>query len=73
MDGHDDREKTGHPQTMQGRPQMGEEPERRRRPDMKRKAELFQLAQGIAAQVGELTRPHERCLLRQMVEMLLEA
>ncbi len=39
-----------------------------------RKAELFTVAQGIAAQVNAQVREGpERCLLRQMVEMLLES
>lgn len=44
----------------------------RRRSSAQRKDELFQLAKAIAAQVEAGTRPHERCLLRNMVEMLLD-
>ena len=42
--------------------------------DAARKGELFQLAQSIAAQVQQLTRRgRERCLLRQLVEILLDS
>ncbi len=37
-----------------------------------RRQELFKLAHDIASHVGQATRRHERCLLRQMVECLLE-
>lgn len=45
---------------------------KRRGPDMKRKAELFAIAQGIAAQLQSMTQGRERCMVRQMVEMLLD-
>lgn len=48
------------------------EPKRDRAMDMKRKGELFAIAQGIAAQLQATTNRRERCFVRAMVEALLE-
>lgn len=37
-----------------------------------RKAELFQLAQSIVAQVKAMTHRRERCFLNNMVQLLLD-
>jgi hypothetical protein len=70
----EDCNEAGYPQAMATMAMRGDEPTDGcdKRPDMKRKGELFELAKGIAVQVAELTKRRERCLLRQMVEMLLD-
>lgn len=45
---------------------------RRRGCDLKRKEELFHLAKTIATLVEAGTQQHERCFLRQQVELLLD-
>lgn len=50
--------------------EMGERM-RRRVIDHKRRLQLQHFANKIAADVMENTKPHERCLLRRMVENLL--
>lgn len=37
-----------------------------------RRKELMTLANKLAEEVERLTKPHERCLLRRMTEMLVE-
>jgi hypothetical protein len=49
------------------------EAERSRRPiPFGRRKELLRMAEGIVADVLRQTEPHERCLLRRMVESLTE-